>query len=54
MNAAEEHTAIRVTKRASVKGEVLVWVWSMLLDEYGWKDFSCQEALDDWLRRNPH
>jgi len=31
-----------------------LWVWSMLLGEYGWKDFSCQESLDDWLRRNPH
>ena len=31
-----------------------MWVWSMLLGEYGWKDFSCQESLDDWLRRNPH
>jgi hypothetical protein len=24
-----------------------LWVWSMLLGEYGWKDFSCQNSLDD-------
>jgi hypothetical protein len=31
-----------------------LWVYSLVLDDYGWKEITCQEVLDDWLRRNPH